>query len=291
MASPLARGTDGTSPPSVGALRTSTGPRIGLRVLALAYVGILVLVPLIFVFWRTFESGLGDFFHALSGADTLHAFRLSLEIALWAVVIDTVFGITVAILLSRHRFWGRSLLSAFVDLPVSISPIVVGLALILVYGGTGWFGTQLQNAGLMIINNVPGMVMATVFVSLPLVVRSIVPVLDQAGTDQEQAAKSLGANAVARFRRITFPTIRAAVAYGVVLSFARCLGEYGAVLVVSGNIAGQTETAPLLIGNVLNYEPGAAGRAHAYAVAFVLVVVAILAILAISLLRRRQAVK
>jgi sulfate transport system permease protein len=291
MASPFAGGTVGVSPPSVGALRTSAGPRIGLRVVALLYVGVLVLVPMVFIFWQTFKSGLGDFFDTFKDDNTIHAFRLSLEIAIWAVVINTIFGIAVALLLSRHRFWGRGVLSAFVDLPVSISPIVVGLALILVYGGTGWFGTPLQNAGIMIINNVPGMVLATVFVSLPLVARSIVPVLDEAGTDQEQAAKSLGANAIARFRRITFPTIRAAVLYGVVLSFARCLGEYGAVLVVSGNISGQTETAPLLIGNILNYEPGPVGRAHAYAVAFVLVLVAIVAILAISLLRRRQAVK
>lgn len=258
---------------------------------ALLYVGALVLFPLGFIFWRTFESGLGDFFDGLREPGTLHAFQLSIEIAVWAVVINTIFGITVAILLSRYRFWGRGLLSAFIDLPVSVSPIVVGLALILVYGNDGWFGPTLQDAGLQIINNVPGMVLATVFVSLPLVVRSVVPVLDQAGTEQEQAAKSLGANAIARFRRITFPTIRAAVAYGVVLSLARCLGEYGAVLVVSGNISGQTETAPLRVGNILNYEPGKAGQTHAYSVAFVLVLVAIVAILLISLLRRRQAVK
>jgi sulfate/thiosulfate transport system permease protein len=259
--------------------------RLGLRAIVVAYVAVLVLAPLALVTWRTFEPGLGAFVKALSDPYTVHAFKLTAIVAVCAVVINTVFGIGVALLLTRYRFPGRRLLSAFVDLPVSISPIVVGLALILVYGRSGWFGPQLGNAGFMVINAVPGMIMATVFVSLPLVVRAVVPVLEQAGTEQEQAAQSLGAHAFARFRRITLPTIRSAAGYGIVLSLARCLGEYGAVLVVSGNIEGQTETATLRIDNL--YEADLRAD-DAYAVTFVLVAFAILAIIAISFIRRRQ---
>jgi sulfate transport system permease protein len=258
--------------------------RIGLRTFVLLYVGILVLVPLALVIWRAFEPGWRSFTNALQDPGTVHAFELSFEIAVIAVVINTVFGVGLALLLTRFRFPGQGLLSAFVDLPVSISPIVVGFALTLVYGRFGWFGTPLADLGIQVIYTVPGMVLATVFVSLPLVVRAVAPVLAEAGTDQEQAARSLGANALTRFRRITLPTIRAAIAYGVVLSLARCLGEYGAVLVVSGNIEGQTETATLRISNLVTEDlrPN-----DAYALTFVLVTAAILAILAITLLRRK----
>jgi sulfate transport system permease protein len=175
------------------------------------------------------------------------------------------------------------LLSALIDLPVSVSPIVVGLALILVYGGAGWFGAVFASLGIQIITSVPGMVLATVFVSLPLVTRAVEPVLTQLGTDQEQAAASLGAHPFTQFWRITLPGIRYALATGVVLCLARCIGEYGAVLVVSGNIQGQTETATLRIDNLVqtSLQPNAA-----YAVTLVLVVVAIAAIIVAALLRR-----
>ncbi len=259
--------------------------RWGLRTVAVLYVGILVLLPVVLVVWRTFRPGLGEFFTALSQAQTVHAFKLTAIVAGIAVLINTVFGVGVALLLARYRFPGRGLLSAFIDLPVSISPIVVGLALILVYGHGGWLGSAVGSVGLSIIGSIPGMVLATVFVSLPLVARAIIPVLENEGTDQEQAAQSLGANALTRFRRITLPTIRAAAAYGIVLSIARCLGEYGAVLVVSGNIEGQTETATLRIDNL--YETDLDTNA-AYAVTFVLVAIAVLAIVVITLIRRRQ---
>src|SRR4051812_3599139 len=158
---------------------------------------------------------------ALQDPDTQHAFQVTAVVAGSAVVIDTVFGVAVAILLVRYRFPGRRLLSAFIDLPIAVSPIVVGLALLLVYSPTGWFGTLTQDH---VITAKPGMVLATVFVSLPLVARAIVPVLEQAGLDQDQAATSLGANAFTRFVRITLPTIRIALAYGVVLALARCIG-------------------------------------------------------------------
>jgi sulfate/thiosulfate transport system permease protein len=239
----------------------------------------------VLVVWRTFRPGFSEFFDALGQADTVHAFKLTAIVAGLAVVINTVFGVGVLLFLARYRFPGRGILSALIDLPVSISPIVVGLALILVYGNGGWLGSTVGALGIQIIGSIPGMVLATVFVSLPLVVRAIVPVLENEGTDQEQAAQSLGANALTRFVRITLPTIRAAAAYGIVLSIARCLGEYGAVLVVSGNIEGQTETATLRIDNL--YETDLNANA-AYAVTFVLVAIAVLAIVVITFIRRRQ---
>jgi sulfate transport system permease protein len=198
-----------------------------------------------------------------------------------------VLGTATAVLLARYRFPGRRLLDAFIDLPIAVSPIIVGVALILVYGDQGWFGDRLDSTPFQIIYAKPGMVMATVFVSLPILVRALVPVLVQAGTDQELAAASLGANAVQRFWRITLPTIRTALGYGVVLCFARCLGEYGAVLVVSGGYSGSTETAPLRIGNLVN-EADKQDTNSAYAIALVLIVVALLTIVASAWLRRRR---
>ncbi|HEV7203418.1 MAG TPA: sulfate ABC transporter permease subunit [Jatrophihabitans sp.] len=256
-----------------------------LRTVAVLYVGILVLVPLALIAYRTFQPGLGEFLSALSRPDAVHAFQVTAAVAGSAVVIDVVFGVAVAILLARYRFPGRRLLSAFIDLPVAVSPIVVGLALVLVYGPNGWFGGSLAGSPLQVINAKPGMVLATVFVSLPLVVRAVVPVLDQAGVEQEQAASSLGANSVQRFLRITLPTIRVALAYGTVLSIARCLGEFGAVLVVSGNVAGETETATLRIGNLIDQEQD---TQSAYAIAFVLVLAALAAIVVSAYIRRRR---
>jgi sulfate transport system permease protein len=277
----------------VNSVRPNAAPRrarptassLGMRTVVVLYVGILVLLPVGVLVYKTFQPGIGEFFDALGTSETKHAFEVSAIIGAWAVAINTVFGIAVAILLARYRFWGRRTLSALVDLPVAVSPIVVGLALVLVYGPTGWFGPFVQRHGVMVIGAKPGMVLATAFVSLPLVVRALVPLLEQTGMDQEQAAASLGANAVDRFRRITLPTIRIALTYGVVLSIARCLGEYGAVLVVSNNIEGQTETAPLEVGNLveneLNYKA-------AYATTFVLMLIAFVAILMSAWIRRRR---
>ncbi len=258
----------------------------GLRTIVLLYVGLLVLVPVASLLYRTFRPGLGEFFDAISDRNAVHAYEVSAVVTVWSVVINIVFGVTVAVLLARHRFPGKRLLSAFIDLPVAVSPIVVGLAIVLVYGPNGWFGvSDPAGTGLQITGAKPGMVLATVFVSLPLVVRAIVPVLEQAGIEQEQAAASLGAHAAARFWRITLPTIRVALTYGVVLCLARCLGEYGAVLVVSNNVEGQTETAPLRIGNLIQNEQN---YDAAYAITFMLMLVAFAAIVASALIRRRR---
>ncbi|HKC29985.1 MAG TPA: sulfate ABC transporter permease subunit [Jatrophihabitans sp.] len=257
---------------------------LGLRTVALFYVTILVLVPVCVLAYRALKPGLGAFFTSLNDPAAQHAFQVTAVVALVSVLIDTVFGVAVAILLVRYRFPGRRLLSALIDLPIAVSPIVVGLALVLVYSPTGWFGPFEQSHGIVIINAKPGMILATVFVSLPLVARAVIPVLEQVGTEQDQAAASLGAHAFTRFIRITLPTIRIALAYGVVLALARCIGEYGAVLVISGNISGQTQTAPLLIGDDFqNFE-----QDQGYAIAFVLVLIALVAILLGAFIRRRQ---
>lgn len=260
--------------------------RYGLRALALAYVAALVVVPLVVVLWRTIAQGGDAFWSAISSPQAIEAFRLTAIVAGSAVVINTVFGVGVALLLTRYRFPGKRLLGVLIDLPMSVSPIVVGLALVLVYGpADGWFGLGLHNAGIDVIYAVPGMVLATTFVSLPLVVREVVPVLEDEGLDQEQAARVLGASALQRFVRITLPTIRWALAYGVVLSIARSIGEFGAVKVVSGNISGvgQTQTATLLVDErVEQLEPGA------YQVSLVLIAVAVVAIVIVSFIRPKE---
>ena len=185
----------------------------------------------------------------------------------------------------RYEFPGKRVLSALIDLPLAVSPVVVGLALLLVYNPrTGWFGPTLAAAGIQVIFASPGMIMATVFVALPLVIREVVPVLEEIGDDQEQAARSLGANAVQTFRRITLPSIKWAVVYGVVLSLARSLGEFGAVKVVSGNIVGQTQTATLVVEQKYqNFE-----QATAYSTAFMLAFASVVCIVIVSILRPSQ---
>ncbi|WP_045876084.1 sulfate ABC transporter permease subunit [Pseudofrankia sp. DC12] len=265
----------------------SRGPgRLVGRFIALAYVAILVLVPLVVVFWNTVSAGPSEFWSAISSHQALTAFRLTAEISVAAVALNTVFGVGLALLIARHRFPGRRLLGALADLPISVSPIVVGLALVLVYGPVdGWFGKGLHSAGIEIIFAVPGMILATTFVSMPLILRELVPVLEEAGTEQEQAAQVLGANAWQRFVRITIPIIRPALLYGIVLSLARSIGEYGAVLVVSGNVSGanQTQTVPLLVSErIQQLEPGA------YQLACLLIVVTVLAIIVVNLRRTRD---
>lgn len=255
---------------------------LGLRTVAVLYVGLLVVVPIVVLCYQAFAPGLSSYLDTLRDPDTVHAYQVTAVVAGTALVIDVVFGVAAAVLLVRYRFPGRRLLSAFIDVPVAVSPIVVGLALILVFGPDGWLGSIVADH---VINAQPGMVLATVFVSLPLVARAVIPVLEQAGLEQEQAAASLGANPVQRFVRVTLPTVRVALAYGTVLALARCLGEYGAVLVVSGRIQGETETVSLRIGDLFDSNLDTAG---AYALTFVLMTVSILAIFVGSVIRRKR---
>ena len=252
------------------------------RSLVISYLFFLVAWPVALVVQHTFAGGLSNLQTALSDPIVTHAFQLTLYVAVWAVAINTVFGVGISLLLVRYTFPGRRILSALIDLPLSVSPVVVGLALLLAYGSNnGFFGSTLENAGFQIIFATPGIIMATAFVSLPLVIREIVPVLQEIGTDQEQAARSLGAGPWQSFRRITLPSIRWALVYGVVLSLARALGEFGAVKIVSGNIANQTQTATLVVEQKYqDFEQGSA-----YATSFLLAFIAVAALVVVTIIR------
>jgi len=260
-------------------------PKHALRLLVVAYLFLLVAWPLYLVVENAFEGGLENLRGIWDDPDMRHSLTLTLRVAVISVIANTVFGVGISLLLVRYEFPGKRALSALVDLPLSVSPIVVGLSLILVYGGRGgWFGPAIEDAGLQIIFAEPGIIMATIFVALPLVIREVVPVLEEIGVEQEVAAQSLGANALQTFRRITLPSIKWAVVYGVVLAFARSLGEFGAVKVVSGNVLGQTRTATAAVEEkYLNFDKGGA-----YAIAFLLALVAVACIVVVSLLRPDQ---
>lgn len=253
-----------------------------LRLLVVGYLLMLVLWPSWYVVQHTFAHGLEGIRTALADPDVVSALKLTAEVAVLAVVINLVFGVGMSLLLVRYDFPGKRLLSALIDLPLAVSPIVVGLALVLVYNGRyGWFGPWLEAHGVQVIFAKPGMVMATCFVALPLIIREVVPVLEELGEDQEQAARSLGANAWQTFWRVTLPGIRWAIVYGVVLSLARSLGEFGAVKVVAGNVAGQTQTATVLVQQKYqNFE-----QETAYSVSFLLAFAAVLCLVVVALLR------
>ena len=219
--------------------------RVALRFSVLGYLALLLLVPVGMVFWRAFEHGFAPAWDAVTTPQARHAFWLTTLITLIAVPLNTVFGVIAALAIVRRPFRGKGVVNAIVDLPLALSPVVVGLALFALYGRNGWLGPWLLDHGVQVIFALPGMILATAFVSLPFVVREVVPVLREIGTEQEQAASTLGASPFQIFRRITLPAIRWAVAYGVVLTTARCLGEFGAVSVVSGRIEGRTETLTL----------------------------------------------
>ncbi|GAA3543172.1 sulfate ABC transporter permease subunit CysW [Aeromicrobium flavum] len=267
--------------------RARKGPVTYLvRLLVVAYLFLLVAWPVSLVVTHTFENGLDALRTLFEDPDIVHAMRLTVVAAVVATVINTVFGVSVSLLLVRTEFPGKRVLSALLDLPLAISPIVVGLALVLVYGGRGgWFGPTLESWGLQIIFSTPGIILATAFVALPLVIREVVPVLGEVGIEQEQAAQSLGANGWQTFWRITLPGIRWAIVYGVVLTLARSLGEFGAVKVVSGNILGETRTATLAVEeSYLNFN-----QEGAYAIAFLLASVSVACIIVVSILRARAA--
>ncbi len=275
-----------TTAPTKGAyLREPAGVRWGLRLLTVGYVVMLVAWPTAMVFKNAFAGGIGAFFKVFSEPDVSHALSLTATITVWAVLINLVFGVTISLLLVRYEFPGKRLLSVLIDVPLSISPVVVGLALMLVYNGrTGWFGPTLESWGLQVVFSVPGMVMATVFVALPLVIREVVPVLQEIGDDQEQAARSLGASGVQVFRRITLPAIKWAIVYGVVLATARSIGEFGAMKIVSGNIVGQSQTATL----VVEQEYQNFNQHGAYVIAALLALVAMLCLVVVSVLRPKE---
>jgi sulfate transport system permease protein len=257
---------------------TSVGSKYGLRTLALGYLALLLIAPVGMVFWRAFEQGLGPVWDAITAPAAVHAFEMTLVIAAIAVPANTIFGVLCALAIVRRPFRGKGVLNAVVDLPLALSPVVVGLALILVYARDGWLESPV---GIQVIFALPGMVLATIFVSLPFVVREVVPVLREIGTEQEQAAATLGASGWQTFWRVTLPAIRWGVAYGVVLTTARCLGEFGAVSVVSGRIAGKTETATLPVQERFD----AFEYVAAYSVSVVLALIAVATLLVMNLFK------
>ncbi|MFM8595169.1 MAG: sulfate ABC transporter permease [Chloroflexota bacterium] len=225
---------------------SSTRTRMSLRVVALAYLGLLVAAPFLLMTWSAFADGLGPVIDTLTDRAFVHALKLTLLILFIAVPLTTIFGIACALVVVRQRFRGKALFDALLALPLGVSPVVVGLSLILVYGArSGWLGPWFMEHGIRIIFSTPAMVLATIFVTIPFVAREVIPVLREIGTDQEQAASILGATPMQTFWMVTLPAIRTGVAYGVVLTAARALGEYGAVAVVSGKLAGRTETLTL----------------------------------------------
>jgi len=271
-------------------LRISRRATLSLRALALLYLTLLLLLPLAVVFARTFEHGLAVAWTWMTTPAAISAFWLTVLVAVIAVPLNTIFGVGCALVLVRGRGRGRPLLDALLDLPFLVSPVMVGLSLILVYGEQGWFGKWFVSQGISIIYAVPGIVIATIFVSLPFVVREVAPVLIEVGDTQEQAAATLGASSWQTFWRVTLPSIRWGVAYGVVLTTARALGEIGAVLVVSSNVAGSTLTLPLLVYQ-RSSQIGAQSITSAYAAATELAVMSLVVLLAMTLLgpRRREA--
>jgi sulfate/thiosulfate transport system permease protein len=258
--------------------------RVLVRTTALGYLLVVLLGPLSMLFWRVYAEGIGKAWSALTEADTIHAFKVTLIIAAIAVPLNTVFGIVCGLAVVRRRFPGKGLVNAFVDLPLALSPVVVGLSLFLLYGRTGWFGPWFTRHGVQVLFALPSMVLATVFVSVPFVAREVIPTLREIGDEQEQAANTLGASGWQTFWRITLPSIRWAVIYGVVVTTARCLGEYGAVAVVSGSISGKTETATLRVQDY--YEN--LDQAGAYGVSLALGAIAIVVLVLMTLLKPKE---
>ncbi|TDZ42295.1 sulfate ABC transporter permease subunit CysW [Mycobacteroides franklinii] len=252
---------------------------------ALLYVGILVIVPVGLILWRTFEPGIGAFFESISTPAAISALQLSLLVVAIVVPLNVIFGIPTALVLARNRFRGKAVLQSIIDLPFAVSPVVVGVALILLWGSAGVFGFVEHDFGLKIIFGFPGIVLASIFVTIPFVIREVEPVLHELGTEQEEAAATLGATAWQTFWRITLPSIRWGLTYGIVLTIARTLGEYGAVIMVSSNLPGTSQTLTLLVSD--RHDRGA--EYGAYAVSALLMAVAVIVLVVQVVIDARRA--
>lgn len=247
-----------------------------VRTVALVYVTVLVVVPVGLILLRTFTPGFGAFIDSVTTPAAISALDLSLLVVAIVVPLNVIFGVPTALLLARKRFRGKGLLQAAIDLPFAVSPVIVGVALILLWGSAGLLGVVEYGLGLKIIFGLPGIVLASIFVTVPFVIREVEPVLHELGTDQEEAAATLGATWWQTFWRVTLPSIRWGLTYGVVLTVARTLGEYGAVLMVSSNLPGKSQTLTLLVSD--RYSRGA--EYGAYALSTLLMMVAVLVLVA-----------
>jgi len=260
-----------------------------VRYLALAYIAILVIVPVGLILWRTFQPGIGAFIEQITTPAAVAALDLSLLVVAIVVPLNVIFGVPTALVLARNRFRGKSVLQAVIDLPFAVSPVVVGVALILLWGSAGLFGFVENDLGFKIIFGFPGIVLASIFVTVPFVIREVEPVLHELGTDQEEAAATLGAQWWQTFWRITLPSIRWGLTYGIVLTVARTLGEYGAVIMVSSNLPGRSQTLTLLVSD--RYSRGAEYGAYAVSTLLMAVAVIVLVVQVILDARRARAAK
>lgn len=258
--------------------------RGGMLFVALAYISTLLLAPLIGIVWTSLGSGLGVVVETLTRPDVVHAYWLTLVITVVTVVVTMVMGTLSALVLTRDRFPGRAVLNAVVDLPLAVSPVIVGLMVVLLFGRGGWFEPFFAARGIQVIFALPSMILVTIFICIPFVIREVAPVLEELGVQEEEAAQTLGASPLQTFLRVTLPNVRWGLLYGVALSTARALGEIGAVLIVSGTIQGQTETATLYVLRALEERQQASG----YVVALTLAVVSILLLIAIEISRHRR---
>src|SRR5579875_2464820 len=265
-------------------MTSSAGVRYGLRFIALAYIFVLLVIPVALILWRTFSPGLGQFVDWISTPAAISALQLSLLVVAIVVPLNVIFGIPTALVLARNKFRGKGLLQAIIDLPFAVSPVIVGVALIVLWGSAGVLGFVERNLGLKIIFGLPGIVLASIFVTLPFVVREVEPVLRELGTDQEEAAATLGSAWWQTFWRVTMPSIRWGLTYGIVLTIARTLGEYGAVLMVSSNLPGTSQTLTLLVSD--RYNRGA--EYGAYALSTLLMAVSVVVLIVQVLLDVRR---
>ena len=248
--------------------------RIVLIVLSIGFLGLFLLLPLVAVFVEAFRAGLGAYVASITEPDALAAVRLTLLVAAIAVPANIVFGLAAAWAITKFEFPGKSILNSLIDLPFSVSPVIAGLIYVLLFGAQGYFGPYLQSEGIQIVFALPGIVLATIFVTVPFVARELVPLMQEQGTQDEEAALSLGASGWKTFRLVTLPNIRWALLYGVILCNARAMGEFGAVSVVSGHIRGKTNTMPLHVEILYNEYNFAA----AFVVASLLALLALVAL-------------
>jgi sulfate transport system permease protein len=254
-----------------------------LIALTVGFISLLLILPLGVIFWEAFRKGIKTYTLALTDRNARSAIALTVLATAISVPVNMFFGLAAAWMTTKYSFWGKSLLISIIDLPFAISPVIAGLMLILLYGINGWFGATLQSMGLQVIFAVPGVILATMFVTVPFVARELIPVMQEQGSEQEWAAISLGASAWQTFLKVTLPNIRWALLYGVLLCSARAMGEFGAVSVVSSNIRGLTNTLPLQIDALYNdYNAPAA-----FALASILAALSILTLIAKSWLEMR----
>ena len=256
----------------------------GFIAIALLYVGILVIAPLIGIVWAVFQAGWSTIVSTLRQPDVQHAFYLTGVITVITVIVTSIFGVIVALVIARDRFPGRALMSALVDLPLAVSPVIVGLMAVVLFGLGGWFEPWFTSQGIRILFALPSMVLVTIFICIPFVIREVVPVLQEVGVTEEEAARTLGASSMQTFFRVTLKNIRWGLLYGIALTTARSIGEIGAVLIVSGQITGQTETATLYVLRAFDQfqdDPG-------FVVALTLALVSVVLLVLIEGFKRRQ---